>query len=441
LNAVGSILSNVNTGSIFKLCQFGLKRSMKSNLRRLVMFNVPKLRFGEFEGEWVEKCLNKVSQINPKSKKLPNEFIYIDLESVDKGRLVKSNKILKNNAPSRAKRVLLSEDILFQTVRPYQKNNYFYKLDGSYVASTGYAQIRANESTRFLYHKLHTDKFVNNVLLRCTGTSYPAINSTDLSKIKIFLPKEKEQQKIATFLTSIDQKIEQLNQKRTFLESYKKGLMQKIFSQEIRFKRDDGGEFEDWEEKRLCEIVDIIDGDRGINYPKAHEFYENEHCLFLSAKNVTKNGFRFLEKQFISKEKDDVLSKGKLKKNDIILTTRGSVGHFAFYSKDIPFEHMRINSGMVILRSKDLNLLSEFLYKACASYSIKKQIKVIAFGSAQPQLTVKAIKKIKINLPCLEEQQKISTFLTSIDQKITQTNQSLEEMKAFKKGLLQQMFV
>jgi type I restriction enzyme S subunit len=221
--------------------------------------NVPKLRFGEFEGEWVERRLDEISKVNPKSEDLPIEFIYIDLESVEKGLLVKSNKILKENAPSRAKRLLVSNDILFQTVRPYQKNNYFFQLNGDYVASTGYAQIRTKESSKFLYQKLHTDKFVNNVLLRCTGTSYPAINSTDLSKIKIFSPLLAEQQKIAKFLTSTDQKIEQLNQKRTLLESYKKGLMQKIFSQEIRFKRDDGGEFEDWVEKRLGEVSECLD--------------------------------------------------------------------------------------------------------------------------------------------------------------------------------------
>ena len=88
--------------------------------------NVPKLRFREFEGEWVEKRLNQVSKINPKSKELPSKFIYIDLESVNKGLLTPSKPLLRDNAPSRAKRVLKLDDILFQTVRPYQKNNYLH---------------------------------------------------------------------------------------------------------------------------------------------------------------------------------------------------------------------------------------------------------------------------------------------------------------------------
>jgi type I restriction enzyme S subunit len=391
------------------------------------MFNVPKLRFGEFEGEWVEKRLNKVSQVNPKSKKLPNEFIYIDLESVDKGRLVKSNKILKNNAPSRAKRVLLPEDILFQTVRPYQQNNYFYKLDGSYVASTGYAQIRANESTRFLYHKLHTDKFVNNVLLRCTGTSYPAINSTDLSKIKIFLPKEKEQQKIATFLTSIDQKIEQLNQKRTLLESYKKGLIQKIFSQKIRFKRDDGGEFEDW---TLLKIENFLN-ERSV-YPTS-----KVPLYSLTIENgIIPKSARY-ERSFLVK-KDDAYK--LMKRND-----------FAFNPMNLRFGALaRHKEDIDVMVSKYYNifycnekLIPKFAEEYFTTYNSIQFYNKMATGTLEEKKRVhyKDFLKFKFLFPSLKEQQKIATFLTSIDQKISQNNQALEQMKAFKKGLLQQMFV
>jgi len=101
------------------------------------MSNVPKLRFKEFSGEWKEKLLNQVSKINPKSDNLPCEFVYIDLESVEKGLLIKQNKILKVEAPSRAQRLLSNNDILFQTVRPYQKNNYYFNLGDDYVHQLG----------------------------------------------------------------------------------------------------------------------------------------------------------------------------------------------------------------------------------------------------------------------------------------------------------------
>ena len=167
----------------------------------------------------------------------------------------------------------------------------------------------------------------------------------------------------------------------------------------------------DWVEKRLGDIIDVIDGDRGNNYPKSDNFFTKEYCLFLSAKNITKNGFRFDNTQFISRERDKLLNKGKLKRGDIVLTTRGTVGQFALYSDTVPYCNIRINSGMVLLRKNIPNLSVDYLFKACNSYAVNKQIKVIAFGSAQPQLTVKEILKIQINLPPLPEEQKIASFI------------------------------
>ncbi|HES9810806.1 TPA: restriction endonuclease subunit S [Streptococcus pneumoniae] len=103
-------------------------------------------------------------------------------------------------------------------------------------------------------------------------------------------------------------------------------------------------------------LFDIIDGDRGKNYPKSDELFSEEYCLFLNTKNVTKNGFSFDTKQFITKTKDKLLRKGKLERYDIVLTTRGTVGNVAYYDELIKYKHLRINSGMVILRPKTPNL-------------------------------------------------------------------------------------
>lgn len=147
--------------------------------------------------------------INPKTSELEDQFLYIDLESVVKGQLIKHNVISKEGAPSRAQRVLSKWDILYQCVRPYQLNNYIVRDDYPLqrVASTGYAQIRANNNPDFLFQLLHTKKFTDQVINRCTGTNYPAINSTDLGEIEISVPGIKEQERIAELLTLIDHRI------------------------------------------------------------------------------------------------------------------------------------------------------------------------------------------------------------------------------------------
>ena len=159
------------------------------------------LRFTDKNGQpfpsWEEKQLREVAIINPASEPLPDSFIYINLESVVKGVLISKMSEKKETAPSRAQRVLKQGDVLFQMVRPYQKNNLFFNFEGSFVASTGYAQLRSKTCKSFLFHLIHTTVFVNKVLARCTGTSYPAINSNDLATIQINIPYPDEQQKMA----------------------------------------------------------------------------------------------------------------------------------------------------------------------------------------------------------------------------------------------------
>jgi len=187
-----------------------------------------------------------------------------------------------------------------------------------------------------------------------------------------------------------------------------------------------------FDELKLSEAdIEIIDGDRGVNYPKQNEFYDIGYCLFLNAKNVTKDGFDFNEKSFISREKDNLLRKGKLVRNDIVLTSRGTVGNVAFYNNRVPFNNIRINSGMVILRAKQSEYLPEFVYWMFRSNYIQDQINALKTGSAQPQLPITIMRTIKVLKPKLCEQKVIAATLSALDDMIelnNQINKTLEEM-------------
>ena len=193
-----------------------------------------------------------------------------------------------------------------------------------------------------------------------------------------------------------------------------------------------------WEEVRLSDApLQIIDGDRGSNYPKKEDFYDNEYCLFLNTKNLTLNGFDFTECQFITKEKDEKLRKGKLKRNDLVLTTRGTLGNIAFYDNKIPYEHIRINSGMVIIRPEEEKispLFISFLFE-----NMRDEFLAIGSGSAQPQLPIKDLKNITIKLPPLKEQEKIAEILSSCNEHIKNLKNLKSELEKEKLHLMNEL--
>lgn len=123
-------------------------------------------KLGRIHEDWEIVRFKDIADFNPKAVELPEKFIYIDLESVKNGTLKKENEIYKNEAPSRAQRLLEKEDILFQTVRPYQKNNLFFKSNGDYVASSGYAQLRAKKCSGFIYQLIFAEYINNQVMAR-----------------------------------------------------------------------------------------------------------------------------------------------------------------------------------------------------------------------------------------------------------------------------------
>ncbi len=164
--------------------------------------------------------------------------------------------------------------------------------------------------------------------------------------------------------------------------------------------------------------IQIIDGDRGANYPTKEEFLEDGHCLFLNTGNVTLSGFKFDEKVFVTEEKHKKLRKGHLQRGDIVLTTRGTIGNVAFYDESIKYGVIRINSGMLILRP-DLNKLNaQFFYGLVRSSIFQQQADLFRYGAAQPQLPIGTLNHIRLPLPPLPTQKKIAGILSAYDDAI-----------------------
>jgi type I restriction enzyme S subunit len=194
----------------------------------------------------------------------------------------------------------------------------------------------------------------------------------------------------------------------------------------------------EWKEYKLGDApIEIIDGDRGKNYPKKDEFYENGYCLFLNTKNVTTSGFSFTELNFITKEKDKLLRKGKLKRYDLVLTTRGTVGNVGFYNDNVIYDKLRINSGMVIIRPNGID--KEFNYQLFKY--LKKDFESFTTGSAQPQLPIRDLNEMPFLLPSLPEQKAIASVLSSLDDKIDLLHRQNKTLEAMAETLFRQWFV
>lgn len=390
---------------------------------------IPKLRFRGFSGKWRTLKLNEAAKINPKVGQLPESFIYIDLDSVKNGQLLKQNRIKRQGAPSRAQRLLQKNDIIFQTVRPYQRNNFFFDRNQiDVVASTGYAQIRTKENPHFLYQFLHTNKFVSDVLVRSTGTNYPAINSNDLAKITINIPYIEEQKRIAEFLGVVDEKTSALEKKKELLEKYKKGVMQKIFTQQIRFKDENGQNYSEWQERQLGQILKE----------------SNEKTTKINQYDVlssTSKGL-FLQSEYFKKEiaSQDNAGYKILRKNQIVFSPQnlwlGNINMNDCFEVGIVSPSYKIYEikGANIKYFKQIIKLPRMLYEYAQASEQGASI-------VRRNLDINSFLSIKIDIPSDKEQEKIAGLLTSLDDKIELENKKLRQAKLFKKSLLQKMFV
>ncbi|MDA9087681.1 restriction endonuclease subunit S [Methylophilaceae bacterium] len=271
--------------------------------------------------------------------------------------------------------------------------------------------------------------FRKQVLRYATTSANTNINQDSLEKINIYLPEIKEQQKIASFLSAVDKKIELLIKKHELLEKFKKGLMQKIFSQEMRFKQDDGGEFPDWEESFLEKKIFLQSG-----FPFKSKYFNGSDKKVLRIGDIKKNIRCELFKGIFTNEACE--DKYKVNENDFVIALSGAT--FGKIGKVKDQEEYFINQRVAAVRTKE-NL--EFFFQLFDSELFKKYLLSVPSIGAQPNISNDDIYKFSYFFPTIKEQQKIASFLSALDKKIDLVKQQIEKTQTFKKGLLQQMFV
>ena len=334
------------------------------------ILNVPHLRFPEFSGEWEMVSLQDIATINPKSDPLQNTFIYIDLEAVEKGELRKIQEIMREEAPSRAQRVIDNNDILFQCVRPYQKNNYIHRIlntsNQQWVASTGYAQIRTTELPNYIYHLLNTDEFNRKVMVRCTGSSYPAINSEDLATIHLYYtPDKKEQLKISRLLDLLDKRIATQNKIIEDLKKLKSAISKHLFARK------------DLLETTIC-LSNIATLKNGYAF-QSGKYNALGKWKILTITNVP--GERYINDEdynCIINLPNDIQDHQVLKEGDILISLTGNVGRVSLCKDGDYLLNQRV--GLLQL-AKNVN--QEFLYQILSSQRFENSMIACGQGAAQ----------------------------------------------------------
>ena len=396
------------------------------------MIKQPSYRFAGYTEPWEEKKLGEVAEVNPKSV-VPDEFKYVDLGAVVGTEMVSYRNETISTSPSRAQRLAIKGDIFYQTVRPYQKNNYlFEKDDNDYVFSTGYAQLRPSGDGCFLLSYLQTNKFVNVVLDNCTGTSYPAINSKDLSDIFISLPSLSEQTAIGSFFQDIDHLISLQRRRLEVLKEQKKTYLKLLFPVKGQTKpalRFTGFE-DEWKEVKLGKVLT----ERNIQMVPSDKV---PLVSFTVENGVTPKTERynreFLVREYSKKYKytrynDIVYNPANLKFGAI---ARNKYGEAVFSPIYVTFE------------ANYSNILPEFIEGILTSKDFIQRALKFQEGTVYERMAVKAddFRRLAITVPSLPEQQAIGSFFQDLDKAIAKQEEKVNQLKESKQTFLKKMFI
>ncbi|OCL82669.1 EcoKI restriction-modification system protein HsdS [Arcobacter porcinus] len=401
------------------------------------MSKVPKLRFKEFSGEWNKERFGELCGFE--------QGVQVDVElqtkeqSDDLVRFIRIENYTQNSSDFRfipkelAKKKSIDEKEI--AIVRYGATAGFIGRGFNGVLANNLFKLKPNHKLlddEYLYHYLKSYKAFHFFQSEMAGGAMPALSFGIVKALKLPYPSKQEQENIASFLTSIDTKIEQLTKKEQLLSSYKKGVMQKIFNQEIRFKADDGSEFCEWEEKKLGELCKLTKSG-GTPTSTNQEYYDGD-IPFLAISDITSQGkYLTYTSKTVSQKGIDNSSSWIVPVNTIIYSMYASVG-FVSINK-IPLATSQAVINLILKDEAD----TEFIYYYLLDY--KKYIHRFIETGTQGNLNAQTVKSLNINLPCFEEQTKIADFLSSIDSKIEQVQKQLNFTKEFKKALLQQMFV
>ena len=264
------------------------------------------------------------------------------------------------------------------------------------------------------------------------GATRQKLTQTAMRKMLIPQRSLQEQKRIVCELSKVQSIISARQQQLQKLDELVKARFIELFGDPVRNSMGLPTE-------PMTTVCAIIDGDRGKNYPKQDEFSDTGYCLFLNAKNVTATGFSFESRMFITKEKDNALHNGKLERGDVVLTTRGTLGNLAFYDDSVPFENVRINSGMVILRMNK-SVMTEVFFMEQFKLQLQSIKGKIASGSAQPQLPVSTMNKIRILLAPMALQEQFAAFVEQTDKSKVAVQKALDETQLLFDSLMQKYF-
>lgn len=388
----------------------------------------PKLRFPEFEGDWIFKFGNELFEpISDKNHKSDLPILAISQEFGAIPRDLIDYKISVTDKSIDSYKIVRKGNFII-SLRSFQGGIEYSNYEG--ICSPAYIILGSTLKMEDVFYKyyLKTDSYILKLQSKLEGIrDGKMISFKYFSEIKLPYPDLGEQQKIAQFLTQVDQKINQLTQKQTLLEQYKKGIMQQLFTQKLRFKDDNGKEYPEWEEKTLGEVGEIVTG----KTPSTSDLdLWDGDIQFITPSDIDEN----LKYQEETERYVKLVPKMKvLPPKTIIYTCIASIGKMCLSLKPC-ITNQQINS---IIPFKDYN--NEFIYYWL--FYLTPKIKSTQANTTLPIINKTDFLKFKIFIPNDEEQTKIANFLSAIDDKINQVKTQLEKTKTFKKGLLQQMFV
>ena len=391
--------------------------------------SAPKLRFKEFDQKWgvdaLQDQIDFLAGYAFDSKLMSNEpqkYQLIKMSNVYQNQLdLTRNPSYWTNIDSKIEKFLLKKgDIVLTLTGTVGKTDYGYNVeidkDDKFLLNQRLVRLRAKQDlsdSKFIQYRISTDKFFYHFFYSSKGGTGNQSNVSieDLKLLELNFPSKEEQTKIAAFLSAVDEKITQLTQKHQLLSQYKQGMMQKLFSQQIRFKADDGSEFGEWQENQL---LDLSTKKSSKVTAKDIEDNDGDYIVF-GASGHFRNINSYTESEpYIAIVKDGA-GAGRL----FLMPEKSSV------------------LGTLEIVKPNLNIQLNFLFYRMQLIDFSSYIK----GSTIPHVYFKDYSQEKIYLPCLEEQTKIANFLSAIDQKIEVVAQQIEQAKTWKKGLLQQMFI